>query len=451
MTLGSLPTSWTSVPISEVLAPQSDGRLLHHGWSPQCESEPAGPDEWGALKTTAIQDMSFQPVHNKRLPKSLSPRPHLAITLGDLLITCAGPRARCGVAWLVRSDSPKRFISGKMYRFRTKDEVVDPRYLEAYLSSPIAQQHIDGMKTGISDSGLNLTHERFLDLPVPVPPLSEQRRIVEAIEANFARLDEATSRLASAKERLQRFRAAILKSQTGAVSFCSIEEVVSIITDGEHQVPPRSPSGVPFLSARNVRNARVVLGEMDYISPELHEKFKKRLRPSSGDVLISCSGSVGRSAMVPNGMECSLNRSVALIRPRPELIYPQFLMYSILSPELQRQISQLKRQTAQANIFQHSIRKLRVPAVPIAEQVGRVEEIERALSVADLLDRELVRAAGRLLSLRQTILSHAFAGRLVPQDPKDEPASVLLERIKRERSSSASYSRGRVRRIPAAA
>src|SRR5574341_1917083 len=108
-----------------------DGRDLHHGWSPQCERLPATDGEWGVLKTTAIQDGHFAPEHNKKLPAHLSPRPQLEVRVGDILMTCAGPRARCGIACLVRSTGPHLMLSGKMYRFRTRPDEVEPSYLEA--------------------------------------------------------------------------------------------------------------------------------------------------------------------------------------------------------------------------------------------------------------------------------------------------------------------------------
>ena len=139
------------------------------GWSPQCEKEPATKIEiWGVLKTTSIQPGEFQPEHNKRLPAHFEPRPSIEVRSGDLLLTNAGPRARCGIPCLVRTTRPRLMLSGKMYRFRPEPEIVDPRFLELFLLSPVAQARIDKMKTGISDSGLNLTQGRFLQLRVPV-------------------------------------------------------------------------------------------------------------------------------------------------------------------------------------------------------------------------------------------------------------------------------------------
>ena len=93
------------------------------------------PEEWGVLKTTAIQPGTFMPEHNKRLPAHLTPRPQIEVNPGDILLTCAGPRSRCGIACLVRSTRKKLMMSGKMYRFRVPEEHFDARFLEAFLQT----------------------------------------------------------------------------------------------------------------------------------------------------------------------------------------------------------------------------------------------------------------------------------------------------------------------------
>jgi type I restriction enzyme S subunit len=179
----STTQDWTECAIDDCFAPLADGRTLHQGWSPQCEGHPSESEKiWGMLKTTSIQPGEFQSQHNKRLPDSLEPRPHLEVQAGDLLITCAGPRVRCGVACLVRKTRKRLMISGKMYRFRVPSERIDPRYMELFLQSEGVRIAINAMKTGSSESGLNLTHERFRQLPVRYPPLAEQRRIVAKME-----------------------------------------------------------------------------------------------------------------------------------------------------------------------------------------------------------------------------------------------------------------------------
>jgi type I restriction enzyme S subunit len=206
-----LPESWEQVEIVEILAKTENGKPFQQGWSPQCETYPADPDGWGVLKTTAIQHGEFRDHENKALPADLDPRPQIEVAAGDVLMTCAGPRNRCGVACLVEHTRPRLMMSGKMYRFRPHPEALHPKYLAYLIQRRETQLQIDLMKTGISDSGLNLTHDRFGQLGVPLAPLPEQHRIVAKIEALFSELDKAVESLTLARAQLKTYRQALLK------------------------------------------------------------------------------------------------------------------------------------------------------------------------------------------------------------------------------------------------
>ena len=206
-----LPKSWVWNQIVDLLAENPNGKLFQQGWSPQCHNHPAPNDHWGVLKTTAIQDGEFWEHENKELPESLEPRPHIEVCEGDILMTCAGPRNRCGVVCFVKKTRQKLLMSGKMYRFRTNSQLLDSKYLEGFIRSHHAQHAIDTMKTGISDSGLNLTHGRFAELMIPLAPLNEQKRIVAKIEELFSELDNGIAALKTAREQLKVYRQAVLK------------------------------------------------------------------------------------------------------------------------------------------------------------------------------------------------------------------------------------------------
>lgn len=213
--MSQLPKGWAEAPIVDLLSPLSDGRIIHQGWSPQC-AQGASPnsDVWGVLKTTSIQNGRFLPEHNKLLPDALEPRNLLEVHEGDILLTCAGPRIRCGVPCLVRSTRPKLIISGKMYRMRAMEPYVESRFVEAMLRAPITQNAIDGIKTGMSESGMNLTHARFAKLEIPVPPTNEQKRIADKLDAVLARVDACRDRLDRIPAILNRFRQSVLAAAT---------------------------------------------------------------------------------------------------------------------------------------------------------------------------------------------------------------------------------------------
>lgn len=185
---------------------------IGQGWSPRCENVPSpSPDEWGVIKTTAIQAGYFDETENKKLPSNLDPRTHLELQDGDLLITRAGPRKRVGVACLVRKPRPRLILCDKAYRLSVRVEKVDPAYLEAVLNSPSTQQDIEELKSGINDSGLNLTQVRFLSLEFHLPDLDEQREIIAEIEAKMSNINALEIQIEEDLSRAKSLRQSILK------------------------------------------------------------------------------------------------------------------------------------------------------------------------------------------------------------------------------------------------
>lgn len=168
---------------SEIYKPIEYGlKSLWQGWSPKCDKEPSPSEEiWGVIKTTAIQALEYLQNENKQLPKNLTPRIGLEIIEGDILITRAGPRVRVGVCCLVRKTRKKLMICDKVYRLRTNSDKILPEYLEIILNSPQIQALIEELKSGINDSGLNLTQKCFVELKIPYPTLQNQEKIIKLV------------------------------------------------------------------------------------------------------------------------------------------------------------------------------------------------------------------------------------------------------------------------------
>lgn len=206
---GELTTSQRSVPASRVEVRDLLSELSQ-GWSPKCEKISASSDEqWAVITTTAIQSFVFKPDENKILPADLLPREHLVIEEGDVLITRAGPRVRCGVCCYVDRTRPRLMLCDKAYRLRLKDQF-DPKFFVFLINSPELLSRIEDMKTGGNDSGLNLTQERFTSLVVPMWPLDVQHEIVRRIESAFAKIDRLAKEAKRALEMVGRLDEAIL-------------------------------------------------------------------------------------------------------------------------------------------------------------------------------------------------------------------------------------------------
>jgi type I restriction enzyme S subunit len=199
------PFTWKKERLGNVL------KELKQGWSPKCEifSSPCN-DVWGVIKTTAVQSLRFIEGENKQLPSYLKPKPELEILEGDLLITRAGPRDRAGVTCLVSSVRPKLMVCDKVYRFRVKASYVLPLYLAYFLNSASTISLIDGLKTGMSDSGVNLTQEKFLAIPIWFPLIAEQQEIINKVKILFKIADEIEQQYREAKAYLDQLDQSIL-------------------------------------------------------------------------------------------------------------------------------------------------------------------------------------------------------------------------------------------------
>lgn len=193
---------------------------LGQGWSPKCDlTRDPLPDEWAIIKTTAVQSMKYLDSEAKPLPTKFEPRPHIEVKAGDLLMTRKGPRQRCGVACLVRSTRPKLMVCDTVYRFRCKEEIIAPSYLEFVLNTPPIVTAIDRKKSGISDSGVSLTHDKLGEIEIPLPPLAEQTRIVAEVERRLSVVEELESVVSVNLQRSVRLRQSILqKAFTGQLA-----------------------------------------------------------------------------------------------------------------------------------------------------------------------------------------------------------------------------------------
>ena len=173
------------------------------------------------------------------------------------------------------------------------------------------------------------------------------------------------------------------------------DEISVLITDGEHATPRRTDKGIYLLSARNILNHALQLDDVDYIDEEEYIRIARRVVPQAGDVLISCSGSIGRCCVVPEELRFQMVRSAALIR-FDDTIKPIFAEWLISSDELQRQISMSATQSSQANLFQGKIRKLRgyVPPLELQEQFAAfVEQTDKSKYYSSLSFRYCQAAA----------------------------------------------------------
>jgi len=194
---------------------------------------------------------------------------------------------------------------------------------------------------------------------------------------------------------------------------------------------------LPVVKAENVTKLGFKEKEFSFVhSSTVDQLTRSRLLPN--DLLMVFVGvGVGQVGRVPPGRKYFLGPNVSLIRLLFDDAVPAYVESYLRSAGGLNRTLKLGKATAQGSISMEQIRTIAVPLPPLAEQESIVEAVEGQLSVIDHLESELDAKLNNTQALRQSILRHAFSGKLVPQDPKDEPASELLKRIAGEREQRA--------------
>jgi len=335
--------------------------------------------------------------------------------------------------------------------------------------------------SGVGGSLMRINANTFANYPIPLPPLNEQNRIVAMIEELFTKLDAGVKSLEKVKVHLKLYRQAVLKSAfegklteewrrthrdelepaskllerikeerrkstTGKYReltpvdtsslpelpegwiWTRIGEVVRII-DYRGRTPPFSIEGIPHLRSSNIRQGRISWENLEYVSEETYLKYMTRGLPQRGDLLFTTEAPLGEVALVPD-QKFSVAQRIMILRPIKDVLNSKFLLYQIMFDRFQARLGGKGTGTTVRGVSSRNFRPVELVISPLAEQNRVVEEIERHFSVADEVEKTAVSSLRQAEKMRQSILKRAFEGKLVPQDPSDEPASILLERIK---------------------
>ncbi len=434
---------------------------------------------------------------------------------GDIVISRAGS---VGFSFLF-SGVEKAVFASYLIRFRIK-EGIDKRYVYYFLKSPEYWEAIGASKLGIAVQNVNAT--KLSQLKIPIAPIQQQKRIVEEIEKQFSRLDEAVENLQRVKANLKRYKAAVLKA---AVEGKLTEEwrkqnpdvepasklLKRILTErrtkweeaelakmkAKGKVPkddkwkkkykePKAPEvvglpsipknwtwaspaqltsgdayslaigpfgsnlkvsdykdeGVPLVFVRNIRSEVFDNENTKYVSAAKAKELKAH-QIVGGDILITKMGDPpGDACIYPVGSpQAIITADCIKWELSPHLTATEFFVNAVNSQLIKTQILQITKGVAQLKVSLARFKGVAFPLPPHEEQDQILNEVESRLTIIDDFGKSLEANLVRVERLQQSILQKAFSGNLVNQDPHDEPASNLLQRIKESKQTAKSNRR----------
>lgn len=469
-----IPSSWHWCYLDDLGIISSSSRVHQKDW------QASGIPFYRAREIVKLSQYGYvdnelfisQELYNKLKERSIVPEEN------DIMITGVGT---IGIPYLVKKDDLFYFKDASVLIFKNVFKLY-PDYLRLFFTSKFwdTEIHNDSMGTTVD----TLTIVRAKVVPIPLPPIEEQHRIVAKVDELMALCDAleqqeinhlkshqllvqtllgtltqakdasdfqqawnklyehfddlfttedsidqlkqtilqlaVTGKLVPqapndepasvllkkiAKEKERLVEGGKIKKQKAyeeelEMSSTTIPETWSLvkcqdislkITDGEHATPNRSDSGYYLLSARNVTNEGIILDDVDFVPAEEFNRIRKRCDPNIGDILISCSGSVGRVASVDKDNAYAMVRSAAMIRPSSTLA-KEYIVLVLKSPQLQSQIKSKSKQSAQANLFLGAISELILPIAPFNEQKRIVAKVDELFVLCDRLKEGIAEA-----------------------------------------------------------
>jgi type I restriction enzyme S subunit len=327
---------------------------------------------------------------------------------------------------------------------------VNRGYLFHWLKHPEFLKYVTAVSHGLNMPRLGT--EAGIEAPFVLAPLNEQKRIADKLDAVLARVDACRERFDRVPAILKRFRQSVLAAATSgklteewreeseALRWSEIRfEAILAKEEGSIRRGPFDSSikksffvadGYKVYEQKNAIQDDATLGE--YFINE--DKFKdlEAFSVRAGDFIVSCAGTIGRISRLP-ALACPgvINQALMRLRIDSAVVDPSYFLLMFRSPGFQGQILEQTQGSAMQNMAAIKvIREIPIWLPPIREQQEIIRRVESLFAYTDRLEARYTAARAQVERLTPALLAKAFRGELVPQDPNDEPASVLLERIR---------------------
>jgi type I restriction enzyme S subunit len=307
--------------------------------------------------------------------------------------------------------------------FRVDETRCFAPFLVRYLGTRDGLEQINKICPGSAGRNRVLNLKRIHEVLVPLPALSEQRRIVARIENLAAKINETREVRAEVNEETDALIKAHFNRLFGNYNdgsrgdlnlrrWVQLNDVVTDVADGPHITPTYVEEGVPFITVLNITSGRIRFGNNKYVTLDDHAQFQKRARTEVGDVLISKDGTIGIPCLVDTDRPFSFFVSVALVKPQRDPLDGEFLRWVIRAPYLQKRIRERSRGDMIRHLILREIRDLTIPLPSLPAQRRIVTELNAFQERVDALKKLQSQTAVELDALLPSVLDKAFKGKL---------------------------------------
>lgn len=288
------------------------------------------------------------------------------------------------------------------------------------------------------------------NIPIPLPPLNEQQRIVNIIESLFVKLDRAKELIENTLAQFEQNKMAILhKAFTGELTAkwrkennidlsswqdYQLKDICEKITDGTHNSPINTDLGdYMYITAKNIKEEGIDLSKITYVSSDIHEKIYARCNVEFGDVLYIKDGATTGIATINTIKEqFSLLSSVAVLKPKKNKLLAKYLVYKLNSNEVRNMMINNMSGVAITRLTLTKIKQAKMKFPTIEEQQEIVNILDKLLAKYNKI-KNLEQQLEKIELLKKAILAKAFRGELGTNNPDEESAENLLKEILAEK------------------
>jgi type I restriction enzyme, S subunit len=458
--MSDLPIGWTEKSLSELTG--IGGLMTDGDWIESKDQDPNG--EVRLIQLADIGDGIFTNKSSRFLTLDRAKELRCTFLEKDDLLVARMPDP-LGRSCLFPDINQSSVTAVDVCVWRSGKGGSNVKWLMYIINSPNVRNQIQALASGTTRQRISGGNLKKLSLPVP--PIAEQRRIVAKLDRLLNRSRNARKELEQIPKLCDRYKQAILTAACSGLLTSDwrknniesestakwielrLGQILSEPLANGRSVRDAEYQGFPVLRLTCLKNGRIDLNAKKNGAWTREEAFNFLVR--EGDFLVSRgNGSlslVGRGGIVPSVLDdIAYPDTLIRVRAKKEIYNIEFLSIIWNSQYIRKQIENAARTTAGIHkINQKSIEEFILPVPSLVEQNEIVKRVEKIFKAIALIEQEYQNAIKLCDRLDQAILAKAFRGELVAQDPNDEPASVLLERIQAERETSSTTQKNKVK------